>query len=80
MQINLRKLDAQSVSISIDELTTIADIDQLFAVLNNGSAPGFSASSLAASVSPALGPFTRSSAFLQQPIFNSYQCEHEMLR
>jgi hypothetical protein len=49
-------------------------------VLNGGKAPAFSAASLAEGTAPALGAFKRTSPYLQQPIFNSYQCEHEMLR
>jgi hypothetical protein len=44
----------------------------LLQVLNGGKAAGFTAESLAASASTALGSFKRSSAFMQQPIFNSY--------
>jgi glycine dehydrogenase len=68
------------VAISLDETTSIADVDTLLAVLNGGKAPAFTAASLAESTQPALGAFKRTSPYLQQPIFNSYQCEHEMLR
>ena len=47
---NLRQLDASRVSVAFDETTTIADVDALLAVLNGGSAPDFSAESLASSV------------------------------
>ena len=47
---NLRLLDDSSVTISLDEVTEIADVDALFAVLNGGRAPDFSAESLAESV------------------------------
>lgn len=33
-----------------------------------------------AQVDGGVGPFTRSSPFLQQPVFNSYHSEHELLR
>lgn len=78
--VNLRKVDGQHVGISLDETTTVADVDTLLKVLNGGKAPGFTAESLAPAVNPALGSFARSSPFMQQPIFNSYHCEHEMLR
>ena len=127
------------MTISLDETTTLADVDQLLAVLNGGkgafcyvslsrawqrqgqrqpcagaghawavgpavqaarrraagacpapaskapasdcpplcppcsdAAPGFTAESLAPSVSPRLGGLERSSPFLQHPVFNSY--------
>ncbi|WIA42495.1 hypothetical protein OEZ86_008483 [Tetradesmus obliquus] len=78
--VNLRKVDATHVGVSLDETTRLADVDVLLKVLNGGKAAGFTAASLAPSVQPALGSFQRSSPFLQQQIFNSYHCEHEMLR
>ncbi len=38
------------VTIAFDETTTIGDVDALLAVLNGGSAPDFTAESLASSV------------------------------
>lgn len=49
--VNLRLLDDSSVTISLDETTSIADVDHLLAVLNSGKAAAFSAESLAESVS-----------------------------
>jgi len=78
--VNLRMIDADTVSIAVDETTKLADLDVLFSVLNGGSAAPFSAESLAEGVEGGVGPFARSSKFLQQPIFNLYHSEHEMLR
>lgn len=78
--INLRQLDASTVGVSLDETTTLADVDQLLAVLAGGSDPGFTSESLAPSVAPALGAFQRTSSFLEHPVFNSYHTEHELLR
>ena len=47
---NLRQLDGSRVSVAFDETTTLADVDALLTVLNGGSAPDFSAESLASSV------------------------------
>ena len=52
--INLRKLDDETVTVSFDEVTTTADVDQLLAILNGGSKPDFSAASLASEVGPVL--------------------------
>jgi hypothetical protein len=49
-------------------------------ILNGGKAAPFTAESLAPSVSGGVGPFSRSSKFMQQPIFNSMLNEHDMLR
>ena len=48
---NLRVMDGNRVSIALDETTTLADVDALFAVLNGGKQPAFSAESLADAVS-----------------------------
>jgi glycine dehydrogenase len=77
---NLRKLDASTVSVSFDETSTVADVDGILRVLAGNADPGFSAESLAPSVTPALGAFARTSPFLQHPVFNSYHSEHELLR
>lgn len=45
-----------------------------------GKAPGFSAASLAPSVTGGLGAFARTSPFLTHPVFNNYHNEHDMLR
>lgn len=78
--VNVRVLTKEKITIAIDETTTIADVDQLLTILNRGQTPGFSAESIASSVTSKLGGFERSSAFLQHSVFNSFHTEHEMLR
>jgi Glycine cleavage system P-protein len=51
--VNLRVLDASTVTVSLDETTTLADVDLLLTILNGGAAPGFMAESLAAQVAAA---------------------------
>jgi glycine dehydrogenase len=77
---NLRVLDAATVGISVDETTTLADVDMLLRVLAGGAAPGFTAAELAPGVQPSMGAFARASPFLTHPTFNSYHTEHEMVR
>ncbi|KAL4447273.1 hypothetical protein ABPG77_007306 [Micractinium sp. CCAP 211/92] len=77
---NLRQLDASTVTISVDETTSLADIDVLLEVLAGGKAPGFTAESLAPQVAGGVGSFERTSPFLQHPVFNAYHTEHELLR
>jgi glycine cleavage system pyridoxal-binding protein P len=48
--VNLRLLDSGAVTISLDETTTLHDVDHLLTVLNSGKAAGFSAESLADTV------------------------------
>ncbi|GMH32889.1 hypothetical protein BSKO_00723 [Bryopsis sp. KO-2023] len=78
--VNLRKLNDTMISISIDETTSIADVDHLFKILNGGKSPNFTTESIASSVESNIGKFARTSRFLEHKIFNSYHTEHEMLR
>ncbi|KAG1676468.1 hypothetical protein FOA52_002288 [Chlamydomonas sp. UWO 241] len=77
---NVRVIDATTVSIAIDETTKISDIDVLFKVLNGGKCVEFTAAGLAASVPAGVGSFKRTSKFLTHKVFNSYHDEHSMLR
>jgi glycine dehydrogenase len=76
-RINLRRLDGQSVGISLDETTTRADVVALAGLF--GAAVDIDA--LDAEVHDAL-PRTllRQSAFLTHPVFNTHHSEHELLR
>ena len=52
--VNLRELDASTVTISLDETTSLQDVDQLLYVLNSNAKPDFTAESLAAEACPSL--------------------------
>ena len=81
---NLRKLDAHSVGISLDETTTVEEVELLLGFFRSderqrvegtlAGASGYEESALF----PA--PFGRTSAFLEHATFNRYHTEHEMLR
>jgi glycine dehydrogenase len=74
--INLRRIDADHVGISLDETTTTADVAAISAAFGAHSpAP---TDPVAAPAWPAA--LARESAFLTQPVFNSYHSETEMLR
>ncbi|EFJ42017.1 hypothetical protein VOLCADRAFT_107448 [Volvox carteri f. nagariensis] len=77
---NIRKIAPNAISIAFDETSTLADVDALLRVLNNGQDAPFNAAALAPAVEGGVGPFARQSPFLQQPIFNTYHNEHDMLR
>jgi glycine dehydrogenase len=72
--INLRRLDAQTLCISVDETTTPDDIDNLLVAFDSSA----TTSQLDASVIPET--LTRSSDLLTHPVFNQYHSEHEFLR
>ncbi len=81
MGINLRKLDAQSVTISLNETTTLKDIEDVLKAFNKGAAVGFSVTEMAQQQKLDLpANFTRKSAYLTHPIFNSHHSEAEMTR
>ncbi|HEY8966353.1 MAG TPA: aminomethyl-transferring glycine dehydrogenase [Candidatus Methylacidiphilales bacterium] len=76
--INLRLLDAGTLTLSLDETTTPADVDALLAVFSEkaGSFDG-----LKGSVDAALpAAFARSGAILAHPVFNKHHTETEFLR
>ncbi|MFL9584631.1 aminomethyl-transferring glycine dehydrogenase [Stenotrophomonas sp. AB1(2024)] len=76
-RINLRAIDSEAVSISLDETTTRADIvalGQLFGTSVDVEA-------LDAATADALpAGLVRTSAFLTHPVFNTHHSEHELLR
>jgi glycine dehydrogenase len=81
--INLRKIDANHVGVSLDETTDRATLATLWTVFATGVAnaktPDFDAveADVQRALPEALG---RSSEFLSHPVFNRYHSEHEMLR
>ncbi|OON62610.1 glycine dehydrogenase (aminomethyl-transferring) [Massilia sp. KIM] len=77
--INLRRIDAGHVGVSLDETTTRDDLALLFSVFGQGKSLDLEA--LDASVADAFpAALTRESAYLTHPTFNRYHAEHEMLR
>jgi glycine dehydrogenase len=83
-RMNLRRIDARTIGISLDETTTIEDVRALLAVFGSGDVAGLGepgpGSATPATTSDYPPPHARTSAFLTHPVFNSYHTEHEMLR
>lgn len=79
-QINLRQINAEQLGLSLDETTTQADVEALWALFADGQAlPDFNALAAAASVQLPEG-LLRTSTFLQHPSFNRYHSETELMR
>jgi glycine dehydrogenase len=78
-RMNLRRLDATSLAIALDETTTAAEVDALLAVFAAGKASP-SCVELAREAQPALAGLERKSAYLAHPVFNVHHSETEMLR
>ncbi len=76
--VNLRRIDATSLAISLDETTTRDDVVQLASLFG---ARIDDIDALDRDTPDALpASLQRTSAFLTHPVFNSYRSEHEMLR
>jgi glycine dehydrogenase len=74
---NLRHINATQVGVSLDETTTRADVETLWAVF--GVKADFAATE--EKVSDAFpAALTRTTPYLTHPTFNRYHSEHEMLR
>ena len=76
-QINLRRVNAKQIGVSLDETTTVAELELLVRIFNGGTAPDWAASALTPQKFP--GP-VRTSEYLKAAVFNRYHSETEMLR
>ncbi len=80
--INLRDFGDGSLGIALDEVTTAADVDDLFRIFNGGAQTEFSASELSKrGGAPELPVWARrTTPYLEHEVFNRYHSETEMLR
>ena len=74
-EINFRYFADNHVGISIDETTSLSDIEKILAVF--GVNKKITATKTESSIPAVL---VRKSSYLTHPVFNSYHSEHEMLR
>jgi glycine dehydrogenase len=79
-RINFRKLDKTRLTISLDETTTVEDVNDILKVLNDGKATGFLVEELAPYLESNIGGFARTSPFMQNEVFNAMNSEHDLLR
>ncbi len=78
-QINLRRLDAQTLTLTLDETTTVADLGDLLRLFAmNGESVTVTPPAPTATGIPS--HLTRSSPFLTHPTFHNHQTETELLR
>ncbi|NVB39891.1 aminomethyl-transferring glycine dehydrogenase [Pseudenhygromyxa sp. WMMC2535] len=88
MGIDLRRVDARRLSLSLDETTSLADVEVLVGLFagpgSEGGSPSLAAKAAALADEPSSLDYAeglaRRSDFLTHPIFSSYHAEHEMLR
>jgi glycine dehydrogenase len=80
-KMNLRRIDARSLGISLDETTRVEDVQALWAVFAGERAVDFTPESLGSQVAPAWpAALERKSAYLTHPVFHRHRSETEMLR
>ncbi len=72
---NLRRVDASRVGLSLDETTTVEDVQTMLAWFGESRFPDADAAA-----DRFAAPHARTSTFLQAATFQKYHTEHEMLR
>ncbi len=78
-KINLRVLSNTSIGISLDETTTIQDVEELLEIFALNNLP-FDIEELVSQVKVKQPNLQRNSSYLTHPVFNSYHSETELLR
>ncbi|MFZ9916220.1 MAG: beta-eliminating lyase-related protein, partial [Phycisphaerales bacterium] len=79
-RINLRSYGDGTVGVTLDESTTLADLDALLEVFAGGKKAPLTAASVEAAAGCIPAAFARTAPFMQHEVFNRYHGEHEMLR
>ncbi|MEY4930415.1 MAG: hypothetical protein RI909_1139 [Bacteroidota bacterium] len=74
-EINFKYFPDNHIGISLDETTTIQDVEKIISIFSTTSVKNETVSELNWPTS-----LIRSSSFLTHPVFNSHHSEHEMLR
>ncbi|MBI5690057.1 MAG: aminomethyl-transferring glycine dehydrogenase [Verrucomicrobia bacterium] len=74
---NLRRIDDYTVGLSLDETTSVEEVEELLACFSEAATLPAEAP---AAVTEFPSPHARTSSFLAHPNFHRYHTEHEMLR
>ena len=83
MEINLRRLRPDTITIALDETTSCRDVEDLWSVFGSAGAKAMSFQDVAAEVdrdSDLPDAVRRQSGFLTHPVFHRYRSETEMMR
>jgi glycine dehydrogenase len=75
--INIAKVSATQIRVSLDETHTIADVNELASIITGQSLTLTQAETVSLKAG---ARYARTSAFMTHPVFNTYHSEHEMLR
>ena len=79
-RLNLRAYGDGTLGVTLDESTSLAEVDTLLAVFAGGKSGAPSAASVEAKSGILPAAFTRTAPLMQHEVFNRYHGEHEMLR
>ena len=79
-RMNLRSYGDGTLGVTLDESTTLAEIDALLEVFAGGKKSPVSAAAIEATAGCIPAVFARTAPFMQHEVFNRYHGEHEMLR
>lgn len=82
-EINFRYFEDEFVGISLNETTTVAEVNKIisvFAKVAGKAANQYHSGSLPEVDSPITSSLIRKTDFMKQAVFNKYHSEHEMLR
>ncbi|MFW6059566.1 MAG: aminomethyl-transferring glycine dehydrogenase [Phycisphaeraceae bacterium] len=80
--INLRRVDAQTVGISLDETTTVEDLEAVLEVFSGAEARQAASLPIDEAAQSVIddSPLVRTSAYLTHEVFHRYRSETEMMR
>jgi glycine dehydrogenase len=79
-EINFRYMCREYIGISLDETTTIEDVNDILSVLAEAAGKSFVAIEKTVETSSIPQELKRTSAYLTHPVFNTYHSETEMMR
>lgn len=82
-EINLNYFDSENISISVDETTSVADLNKLvevFAAVKGAKATQVTENELMQFKTALNSADQRNTPYLQHPVFNTYHSESEMMR
>ena len=79
-RMNFRNIDDHTLGISLDEATSEKDVLEIWQIFKGNKTIGFTVADVAAHASRFTPHVSRTSPFLQHPVFNRYHSETEMLR
>jgi glycine dehydrogenase len=77
---NLRRIDTYTVGLSLDETTTVEEVQTLLACFNESADLSTQLSALSPQLAAFEAPHARISGYLKAAVFHRYHTEHEMLR